>query len=131
MNINEKNNENNYTNNAPIKRFSNKLPIDQNDFINSNNNDNYGDIPKYDNQRKLAKMNKEPQGHYFNNNRANNQTPNQVGRINSNYNSKNQINQTSYSNPNVVNSIILLLRELKENDLLSIRDELDKKLNDY
>jgi len=119
------------------RQISKKASIDQNVYINNNNNDNYGDIPKYDNQRKLAKMNKEPQHQNFSSiNRANNQTPSQMSKVNnisnnSNNNSNNQSNQINYSNPNVVNSIFLLLRELKENDLMSLRDEIDKRLNEY
>lgn len=138
INLIEKKNENkNNQDNVMIKKLSSKkASIDQNVYSNNNINDNYGDIPKYDNQRKLAKMNREPQSQNFNNvNRAINQTPIHTTKMNNNNSntnaSNNQSIQSNYTNPNVVNSIFLLLRELKENDLMSIRDEIDKKLNEY
>jgi len=129
LNIKDQRIENNKNIKAPINRLATKKSsIDQNLI---NNNENFGEITKYDNQKKLAKMNKEQQSQNFSNiNRSNIQTPSQLNKIN-NFNNNQQNIQQNYSNPNIVNSIFLLLKELNENDLLSIKNEVEKKLNDY
>ena len=136
ISINDKRNDNN--NSALLKRLSSKKPsemdvVDSNQKYGNNNND-YND---YENQRRgKYRENPTPQNQrerdeqYYQNQSVHRSN---TYNVNSNYSyggaNRNKIYQSR--NDNVVNSILLLLKEVNENDLNYIRDEIDKKLSYY
>ena len=111
MNLQERKSENQlkpYT-----KSFSKKISIDQDKY--SYNNESV----KNDDQRKSNKIsNKDVNKNY----------PRFSQSLNSNNQNYENINST---NPNIVNSIFLLMNELCVEDLVTIRAQLDKNINQY
>ena len=125
----DKRNEGN-NNAALLKRLSSKKPSEMETMNNRNNND-YND---YENQRKGGKFRDNNQSQRERDEYHNNQNIHRSNTysVNTNYDrdgSRNRIYQSR--NDNVVNSILLLLKEVNENDLNHIREEIDKKLSYY